>query len=325
MPTQQIHSQVVSTQPLVSFVITTYNLPAHLLQECLKSILALSLSAKEREIILVDDGSDISPLNDLFDYQDRIIYICQPNRGVAAARNLGITNAGGTYIQFVDGDDTLIPFAYDHCLDIIRYHDADLIAFDSTDRRIVQPTFSLQGPMSGSQYLNRYNLHAAVWSYLFRKNILNGLRFTTGTLAEDEEFTPQLILHAEKLYMANTKAYFYRQRNNSLVNDKSIRNLLKRLHDTEQVIYRFQSKLDALPQMERRAMNRRIAQLTMDYLYNIARFTHSSRYLEQAVDRLNRHGLFPLPRKNYTRKYQLFRRLIGTKTGRRLLIIGTLK
>ena len=50
-------------KPLVSFIVTTYNLPVTLLDECLNSILSLSLSEEEREIILIDDGSDRSPID----------------------------------------------------------------------------------------------------------------------------------------------------------------------------------------------------------------------------------------------------------------------
>ena len=52
-------------QPLVSFILTDYNLPTDMLCECIDSILRLSLRADEREIIIVDDGSDNSPMNDL--------------------------------------------------------------------------------------------------------------------------------------------------------------------------------------------------------------------------------------------------------------------
>ena len=52
---------------LISFIITTYNLPTEYLAECLKSILQLSLNPKEREIILVDDGSDLADINDLLE------------------------------------------------------------------------------------------------------------------------------------------------------------------------------------------------------------------------------------------------------------------
>lgn len=98
MQTQQTYTQNIQT-PIVSFIITTYNLSLNYLKECLDSILKLSLNAKEREIILVDDGSDISPLNDLAEYQNQIIYLRQPNQGVSVARNYGIMIAKGNYIQ----------------------------------------------------------------------------------------------------------------------------------------------------------------------------------------------------------------------------------
>ena len=67
------------------------------------------------------------------------------------------------------------------------------------------------------------------------------------------------------------------------------------------------------------ALQRRVAQLTMDYLYNIIMQTRSYRQLEKRVSRLYEKGLFPLPNKSYTRKYQWFRRLANHRTGRRLL------
>ncbi|MBR5930182.1 MAG: glycosyltransferase, partial [Prevotella sp.] len=51
--------------PLVSFIITYYNLPVDMLHECIESIMQLSLQPEEREIILIDDGSDITPLNEI--------------------------------------------------------------------------------------------------------------------------------------------------------------------------------------------------------------------------------------------------------------------
>ena len=78
--------------------------------------------------------------------------------------------------------------------------------------------------------------------------------------------------------------------------------------------------LDKLPKAERAAMERRIAQLSMDYLYNTARLTHSYSHLNDACERLRRRGLFPLPDKKYTRKYSLFRKMSKNAIGRRLII-----
>ena len=116
--------------PLVSFIITNYNLPVNLLSKCIDSVLALSLRPSEREIIVVDDGSDLSPINDLVTYGDEIIYVRQKHGGVSIARNTGIQMARGRYLQFIDGDDYLIQAAYEHCLDIVRYsQDIDVVPF----------------------------------------------------------------------------------------------------------------------------------------------------------------------------------------------------
>lgn len=187
MQTQQTYTQNIQT-PIVSFIITTYNLSLNYLKECLDSILKLSLNAKEREIILVDDGSDISPLNDLAEYQNQIIYLRQPNQGVSVARNYGIMIAKGNYIQFVDGDDYLLQAAYEHCLDIVRYHQPDIVTFNSAKNNKKEETsYELPSPISGTEYLSNYNLHGAVWSYIFKRNIMGSLQFTPGIIYGEDE------------------------------------------------------------------------------------------------------------------------------------------
>ena len=62
-------------KPLVSFILTYYNQPVQMLCECIDSILALSLRSIEREVIVIDDGSRVSPMNGLMQYGDEIIYV----------------------------------------------------------------------------------------------------------------------------------------------------------------------------------------------------------------------------------------------------------
>ena len=177
MQTQQTYPQNIQT-PLVSFIITTYNLPLDYLKECLNSIIKLSLNAREREIILLDDGSDISPLNDLIEYQNQIIYLRQPNQGVSVARNYGMMIAKGKYIQFVDGDDYLVQAAYEHCLDIVRYHQPDIVTFHFAKDKTEETSYELPTPISGTEYLNssifteQYGLTYFDTRYLVAYNLL---------------------------------------------------------------------------------------------------------------------------------------------------------
>ncbi len=320
MQNQQIHTQNTQT-PLVSFIITTYNLPTDYLVECLKSILQLSLNQKEREIILVDDGSDLAAINDLLAYRDEIIYLRQCNQGLSVARNRGLQIASGAYIQFVDGDDYFLQMQYEHCLDLVRYHNPDIVYFEQTNKETKDVPYQYSEPITGSAFMHNNNLRAAAWSYIFKASILQTLRFTPGILHEDEEFTPLLFLKAERVITTNAKAYFYRERNDSIVHKKEDkRHNLKRLADTEKVIFHLQAKSAYLPENERIALNRRIAQLTMDYLYNTIILTRSSKHLEDAIKRLHDKGLFPLPEKKYTKKYLMFAKTINSKLGRKLML-----
>lgn len=319
MPTQQNHSSVPQA-PLVSFIVAAWNLEPGLLDECLESIAALSPGRTEREIIVVDDGSARPAIEGLARWQADIIYVRQPHQGLSVARNTGLRLATGEYVQFVDGDDKLVPAPYEHCLDIARYQHPDIVTFDITCGGKTTMPYNFDGPVTGSAYMHNHNLRAAAWGYIFRRAILGGLRFTPGLLHEDEEFTPQLFLRAERVFATRAGAYFYRQREGSIVHERDVRHTLVRLGDTERVIFHLQAIAQRLPEGDRVALERRVAQLSMDYLYNTIRLTHSGRRLQRAIDRLAGRGLFPLPDRHYTPKYVWFRRAVGSKVGRRLLL-----
>lgn len=307
--------------PLVSFIVTYYNLPREMLRECIGSIMALSLSEKEREVILVDDGSDICPLDILADYRDHIMYVRQRNGGLSAARNIGLEISRGRYIQFVDGDDSLVQPAYEHCLDIIRYdEDVDVVMFGFSDEVSPQAVFKDSPVVSGSVYLHNNNLHATAWGYILRRSVLGGLRFTPGILHEDEEFTPLLLLRAERVISTDAVAYRYRRREASIMGNTDVRHRLRRLNDKERVIFRLSELAGRIPRSERIALQRRVHQLTMDYIYNIITLTHSERQLERRIGRLRRKALFPLPDRKYTTKYRLFGMLTKYKLTRRILM-----
>lgn len=322
-----INSSTMSEPTLkVSFIIPVYNLPVEMVRECIESIRALSLGEHEREIIVVDDGSDIPLMVSAHAAGmavDDIIHVRQKNAGPAAARNTGLRMAGGTHIQFVDGDDCLLTAPYEHCLDIARQPAPDIVMFNMVTRQHhKQPaTFADSRPMSGSDYMRRHNLRPSAWGYLFRRSVLGSLRFDESLSSdEDEDFTPRLMLRATTLIDTSARAYYYRRRSGSLINDHSAEHVADRLRNVEHVIFGLQDTLLSLPDMDRAAMARRVAQLTMGHLYNVMRLTRSPQCMEQTVERLRARGLFPLPDRGYTRKYSLFRAATAMKAVRPLMV-----
>lgn len=306
-------------KPLVSFILTYYDLPVKMLGECIDSILALSLRNCEREIIVVDDGSEKSPINDLAKYGDDIIYMRQRNQGLSGARNTGIQMAKGEYLQFIDCDDQFLQAPYEHCIDLIRFNRPEMVIFDFTHTGHTDKTYQDSEIQSGSDYMHNNNIRGTACGYLFKHAILGDLRFTLGIVHEDEEFTPRLLLRANRVIVTNAKAYLYRRRPNSIITDSHIRKRLRRLRDSKGVISRLNILSDRLPINDKAAMQRRIAQLTMDYLYNVIRQTRSRHYLDRKIEELRREGLFPLPDRDYTAKYTWFRKMTNSQMGLSIL------
>ncbi len=125
------------SDPLISVIVTCYN-QEHCIAATVGSVTAQTYT--RLECIVVDDGStdgSAQVIRELAANDDRIQLIGKQNGGVAAARNSGFREAGGEFIQFLDGDDTLEPeklqrqidhFACDDSIDVSftnhRFYDA---------------------------------------------------------------------------------------------------------------------------------------------------------------------------------------------------------
>ena len=112
-------------QPLVSAVIPAYNVAAWL-PACLDSLLAQDHEAIEA--VVVDDGSTDSSAEIALAYaarDARVRVVRSENRGLGAARNLGIEHATGDLLAFLDGDDTLPVNAYSTLAGALRSSGSD--------------------------------------------------------------------------------------------------------------------------------------------------------------------------------------------------------
>ena len=290
----------------ISFIITYYNEPADMLLECIDSILALPIRRDEREIILVDDGSQQSPMTSLEDYKDSINYIYQQNQGLSVARNTGIWHSTGDYIQFVDSDDSLIVKGYEHVLELLRSEVPDMVMFRfATSKQDIHSSSECKC-YSGAEYLALCNLRPAACAYTFRRAMLGTLRFKPGIYHEDELFTPILLLQVRQVYVILSTAYFYRQHESTITHTTDKEKIQRRLNDTHDNILAHSIMLQQLHDIERQGMQRIVAQLTMTYLYNTMKLTHSITELCQRSHQLRDEGLIPLPLKCYTVKYLIF-------------------
>ena len=94
--------------PKVSVIIPAYNCEEYIEQAILS---CLCQDYENIEIVVVNDGSTDSTFEKIIPFADKgnVIVINQSNQGVSAARNVGIENASGDYVTFLDADDALSP------------------------------------------------------------------------------------------------------------------------------------------------------------------------------------------------------------------------
>lgn len=115
---------------MLSVIVPVYDVKTSYLRECFDSILAQNFSGME--LIIVDDGApdEVARFIDDFDYKGADVSIIhRENRGVAAARNTGLSVCKGKYVTFIDSDDTIegdcfsgiVKFAEENGLDVLMF------------------------------------------------------------------------------------------------------------------------------------------------------------------------------------------------------------
>ncbi|MBQ7361179.1 MAG: glycosyltransferase family 2 protein [Bacteroidaceae bacterium] len=318
----------------VSFIIPHYNLPIKELHRCLDSIVAQGITPDDYEIILVDDGSKEPPIwsKKAAALPNKKLIIAE-HAGPGAARNIGLNEAKGEYVQFIDADDALAPDSLPGCLEAIRSHKADILQHNYM---ICPPGFTPQNRAakrsktkiyeSGAEFMLRNNLNGSPCAYLFKREIAekHHIRFTEKVLHEDEDFNTKIHYHGGKLIQTNRTVYHYHIRPGSITSSTDPLHELRRISDLfallERVVkFRFDEQERCTP-LQRKALNRKITMLTVDTLLNLYYNNYSAEEIEELCEtRLTSLGLYPLPWATYSTKYIIFRLLANSTTGIKIL------
>lgn len=201
----------------LSIIIPVYNVELYI-EKCLTSIINQTL--KGIEVIAVDDGStDSSPaiLDDFcLRYPEIIKVIHKKNEDVSIARNVGIDNATGEYIAFVDSDDFINEDMYQKMYDYAKKYECDLVCCDATaiypDRNIIISSGIVENELK-SIYISGYPV---VWNKIFHKELIGNIRFKPSVRYEDVHFLYKIYPFVKKTGVINKPMYNYLQRENSI-------------------------------------------------------------------------------------------------------------
>jgi glycosyltransferase involved in cell wall biosynthesis len=216
---------------LVSVIVPIYNARSYL-PKCLESLLRQTYSSYE--LILVDDGSTDDSYDVCLEYSKshpRIRLIRQPNKGVSAARNLGLEKALGEYICFVDADDVVSDIYIEELVDLLvsQHSDVAILSFTKRSDGLVwsytpttrkRPNEVLWNQEEALfSYITKRQFESSVWAKLFRRDVLTGVRFEEGLrIAEDKLFVFEALVSCERIAFLDRPLYYYHQRNDSVMN-----------------------------------------------------------------------------------------------------------
>lgn len=219
-----------------SIIIPVYNVEQYL-DECVKSVLAQTYT--DFEILLIDDGSpdNSGALCDKLAKEDsRIRVFHQENRGLSGARNTGIRNAVGEYLQFLDSDDWWAsPDVLREIADRLDLIDADVLSYDyrkSYDGKLSATYFgsAADAPTDLGDDSLDYMISNSLWvtgacNKAIRRSLFDGgdLFFREGITSEDIDWTLRLALKARRFDYCSTVAFVYRQRNGSISHSISLK------------------------------------------------------------------------------------------------------
>lgn len=212
-------------QPKISVIIPVYNVEKYL-RECLDSI--VNQTFKDIEIICVDDGSTDKSLEILQEYKQkdqRLIVISQTNKGVSVARNIGIQNAQGEYIMFVDSDDWLANNACERAYYNAKEKKCDVLLFShnkfnnqscTSDGRLQDLYIELQNKSTTFEESASTLAFSPCepWGKLYKKELLteNNINFPHNIQAgEDRVFYINVCIHAHSICVLFENLYYYRQ------------------------------------------------------------------------------------------------------------------
>ncbi len=217
---------------LLSVIVPVYNAKPYL-HQCVDSILRQTYS--QLDILLVDDGSTdgsgkICDEYGLFDSRVRVIH--QANKGLMKARKIGVEQAEGTYVTFVDADDWIGQDTYASMImhgkgcdvtvcGIYRYYSSRVIkqelpgyAEGYYDRQSIQAR--IVPDMLWKKEINRWNLDPSLCTKIFKKEPLrkaygraSGLNCYFG---EDTAIIFPLMLKIGSIRILPEYHYYHRQR-----------------------------------------------------------------------------------------------------------------
>ena len=290
----------------LSIIVPVFNVEAYL-QKCVDSLLNQDIPASLYEIILVDDGStDRSGAlcDTLAAGHGNIRVIHQRNRGLSGARNAAIAATAGQYVLFVDSDDFLEPNILGELVRQVEDKDLDILRFNYQNvndagavfepNKYVKPFVDFSGEVcDGVTFLNeRLGYACYACQFMVKTSLLKkeGNGFKEGIYYEDVEWTPRILLQADRVASTDKVVYNYLFRTDSIARNTDVEKKRKALGDKLSILAWFEGLRKQV--RDNRWFRGMTAQVVLSVLDLVGRYFYPERkkYLKALKDQV----AFPL-------------------------------
>ncbi|CAM2819883.1 glycosyltransferase family 2 protein [Hathewaya histolytica] len=214
----------------ISIVVAAYNVETYI-ERCLMSL--KNQTFKEIEVIVINDGSTDNTLAIAKNFEKddrRFRVISQKNLGLSSARNLGIKNARGKYIAFMDADDFADYKMYELLYREIEKGKSDLAicsfykvwerknSGEIESKKIKLNTNILRGDIVQNFLCKHYEAFVVAWNKLYKLKIIknNNIYFKNKAFFEDLGFMPRYLYYCNSITWIEDQLYYYVQREGSI-------------------------------------------------------------------------------------------------------------
>lgn len=320
----------------VSFVIPVYNVASYL-RKCMDSLLSQDYDDYEIILVddgSTDECADIcEEYVRTFENGDcklEIKCIHQQNAGLSAARNTGIKAAKGEYICFVDSDDYWQPNVLGGLMEQIERDELDVLRFrlqyvkivESQESKVKSGKYEVfnpyksdpfagndysEEPTDGVTFLNtRMNTQCYAWTFIVKRSMfykdlklkIEDCKFTEGIYFEDTDWTPRMLVRAQRVASTDRVVYNYLVRQGSITNTTNRAKQQKVLDDKVRLVGELQRQAVELATQNKDSIwyGRMIADTVISIIGLLSIDFYRER--EMYLAKLKAMGVYPLQSNN---------------------------
>lgn len=289
----------------LSFIIPVYN-AAKTLECCVSSILHSTVDKSQYEIILINDGSIDNSLeicNRMKMTNDNIQVFSHSNAGTSTTRNVGLENAKGEYLWFVDADDYIETLFLEQIFEFIKlYPDCNVISFDYNKSGALDHDVFRKKVVTGIDFL-KDNTRLFLWNHIYKKTAIGTCRFLDGTKnIEDWLFNIMVLVRSRIIMYLPVVGYNYCENNNtSTSRDRSSSNLEKLSQDSVAVhtaLLKFSESLQV--EEQKKVVMDALNYSVIGHLYSLFKY-YDAKCFKQTIDIYKKMGLYPTKKTNNKR------------------------